>query len=106
MLTALEHSHTNNPGYIPGGATTGQRMLYVLFFVDDEIANGGLYQVYWNLPGGFVDEAVADASRIGARHWAGLVRRAGQMLFPTGLPNDVSAQRKAIGCPDYCDGPL
>ena len=28
------------------------------------------------------------------------------MLFPTGLPNDVSAPRKAIGCPDYCDGPL
>jgi hypothetical protein len=103
MLTALEHSRTADPGYIPSGTTTGQRMLYVLFFVDDEIANGGLYQVYWNLPGDFVGEAVHDATRIGAQHWAGPVARAGHKLFPAGVPNDVSDQRKTIGCPNYCD---
>jgi hypothetical protein len=103
MLTALEHSRTTDLGYIPSGTTTGQRMLYVLFFVDDEIANGGLYQVYWNLPGDFVDEAIHDATRIGAQHWARLVARAGQKLLPAGVPNDVSVQRKMIGCPDYCD---
>lgn len=75
----------------------------MLFFVDDEIANGGLYQVYWNLPGAFVNEAVHDAEQIGAKQWARLVGLAGEILFPGGIPNDLYAQRRAIGCPDYCD---
>src|SRR5947208_12891666 len=78
MLTALERSKSNDPGFIPDGATPGERMLYVMFFVDDEIANGGLYQAYWNLPGGFVQEAVRDADLIGAHQWASLVRQAGE----------------------------
>lgn len=85
------------------GATVGERMLYVMFFVDDEIANGGLYQVYWNLRGGFIEEAVRDADAIGAHHWARLVREAGRLLFPQGIPDDIEVQRKALGCPDYCD---
>lgn len=105
MLRALERSRGSDPADILGGATAGQRMLYVLFFVDDEIGNGGLYQVYWNLRGGFVEEAVRDANLIGARHWARLVLRAGQKLFPHGVPDDVTAQHRAIGCPDYCAKP-
>jgi hypothetical protein len=103
MLTALEHSRANDPAETLNGATAGQRMLYVMFFVDDEIGNGGLYQVYWNLRGGFIEEAVRDANLIGAHHWANLVHQAGHALFPSGLPNDVKAQRKLIGCPSYCD---
>ena len=102
MLAALERSRANDPAAVLGGATAGQRMLYVLFFVDDEIGNGGLYQVYWNLRGAFVEEAIHDANLIGAKHWAGLVLHAGQQLFPGGIPNDLDQQRKSIGCPDYC----
>src|SRR5882724_10109508 len=54
MLAALEQSRANDPAEVLGGATAGQRMLYVLFFVDDEFGNGGLYQAYWNLRGAFV----------------------------------------------------
>jgi uncharacterized protein DUF4375 len=103
MLTQLEHSNTDDPGYVPPAATPGQRMLYLLFFVDDEIANGGLYQVYWNLPGGFVNEAAQDALRIGAGRWGHLVEQAGHRLFPNGVPDSVASQRAAIGCPGYCD---
>ena len=103
MLAALERSRADDPAAVLGGATAGQRMLYVMFFVDDEIANGGLYQVYWNLPGAFIKEAVRDADAIGARHWASLIRQAGRSLFPQGIPNEIETQRKALGCPDYCD---
>jgi hypothetical protein len=103
MLAALEQSHGDDPADVLNGATTGQRMLYVMFFVDDEIANGGLYQVYWNLQGGFIQEAVRDADAIGAHHWASLVRKAGRSLFPNGIPDDIEAQRRELGCPDYCD---
>jgi Domain of unknown function (DUF4375) len=102
MLSALERNRANDPADILGTVTPGQRMLYTLFFVDDEIGNGGLYQVFWNLRGGFVEEAIRDANSIGANHWAGLVLRARQELFPGGVPDDLTSQRKAIGCPDYC----
>src|SRR5690349_8336826 len=103
MLAALEQSNADDPADVLNGATTGQRMLYVMFFVDDEIANGGLYQVYFNLRGGFIKEAVRDADLIGAHHWASLVRKAGRSLFPDGVPDDIEAQRKVLGCPSYCD---
>jgi hypothetical protein len=102
MLSALERNRSNDPADILGTATPGQRMLYTMFFVDDEIGNGGLYQVFWNLRGGFVEEAIRDANSIGANHWAGLVLRAQEKLFPDGVPDDLTSQRKAIGCPDYC----
>ena len=44
MLRELERRRADDPGDVLDGATAGQRMLYLLFFVDDEIANGGLYQ--------------------------------------------------------------
>src|SRR4051812_31053241 len=103
MLAELERRRADDPEAVLDGATPGQRVLYVMFFVDDEIANGGLYQVYWNLPGGFIEEAVRDADGIGARHWASLVRQAGGSLFPQGIPNDIETQRKMLGCPGYCD---
>jgi hypothetical protein len=103
VLAAVERSQSDDPAYIPAGTTDGQRILYVTFIVDYEIANGGLYQVYWNLPGGLVAEAIRDAGRIGVGAWARNVRQAGRTLFPRGVPNDLSRQRELLGCPEYCD---
>jgi hypothetical protein len=102
MLSWVESSHSDDPAYIPSGMTEGQRILYATFSVDYEIENGGLYQVYWNLPGALIAEAIRDASRIGVGSWARIVRQAGRTLFPRGVPNDLSRQRKLLGCPDYC----
>ena len=101
MLTELERRRADAASVLDV-ATPGQALLYRLLFVDDEIANGGLYQVYWNLDGGFIKSAIEDARTIGADNWADLVESGGRTLFPDGVPDDVTAQRDKIGCPDYC----
>ena len=102
MLSELDNDG-GNESKILAKATPGQRMIYVMSFVDEEIGNGGYYQVFWNLELPFIQDAIAYAQQIGARHWAGLLRQAAITVLPGKPPKDLKHQRAAIGCPQYCD---
>ena len=78
-------------------ATPGERMLYALETTDDEIGNGGLFQMFLNLSPARVTEAVAAARQIGAPEYADLLARA-IARFPGGdIPKDGESRSLALG---------
>jgi len=101
MLDSLSPDAVDDNGVLRA-ATPGQRLVWILRSVDDEIANGGYYQLFWNSTGDHAEEAVRDARLIGDAPWAALLASAIQRAFPAGVP-ERDARIKAIGCPGYCE---
>jgi len=84
-------------------ATRGERMVYILLSTDYEIGNGGVYQLFWNSPGRYVDEAVDSARSIGADEYANLLQNAAKAMFPGGVPEATGVRRRKLGCPGFCE---
>jgi hypothetical protein len=101
MLDTLP-ADANDDADVLAKATDGQRLVWILRAVDDEIANGGYYQLFWNSTGDHAEEAVRDARRVGIASWADLLAAAIARTFPGGVP-DREARIKKIGCPGYCE---
>lgn len=86
-----------NEGLMLASATSGERMLYVLELTEQEIANGGIFQMFYNLSPQYVNEAINAAHQIGANSYAALLARA-IARFPGGKPpEDTNARRRALG---------
>jgi hypothetical protein len=75
--------------------TEGQRALYVLHWVQSEVRNGGLEQMYANSAGRFAALAPGAAKLIGAAEYAELFARA-NALFPTDVPEEQDARQRTL----------
>ena len=91
----LDAVDARGEGSVLSQATPGQRMLYALRVTNDEIANGGLSGVLYNVPRGLVDAAIAGARRIRATAYANLLSAA-TALYPSGRPSDQDPRLDAL----------
>jgi Domain of unknown function (DUF4375) len=74
-----------------------QYAVYVLFSVDDDVEDGGLWQYYYNEGGVFAEQAVALLRTVGAPEHADVLARANRIAWPAGgIPSDEQARRAAL----------
>src|SRR6202012_2016460 len=74
-----------------------QYAVYVLFDVDDDVGDGGLWQYYYNEGGVFAEQAVALLRAVGAPRHAGVLARATGIAWPAGgIPSGEQARRAAL----------
>jgi hypothetical protein len=102
MLDQAVDLDASTVGAILGKPTTGQRMVFVLMNVDYEVENGGFYQLFWNPSGAFVEEAEADAARVGATSYVRILRAAASVFPHAKVPQSQLTRQRMIGCPGYC----
>jgi hypothetical protein len=76
--------------------TRGQRALYSLVSVDDEIQNGGFSQLFFNATGSLVDEAIDGARLFGARRYETLLRRSGRLFPGRRVPEDFERRNSQL----------
>jgi hypothetical protein len=74
----------------------GDRALWVLFSVDDEINNGGFSQLLWNSAGSLFERARAEAVRVGARAAAAILSELPAVLGLSTIPRDRSARQRLV----------
>jgi hypothetical protein len=75
-------------------ATPGQRGVYALAAVDDEIQNGGFDQLFVNTAGEFFGDALAGARLFGATQHMRVLEKAAR-LFPNGVVPKDRGERAA-----------
>ena len=95
MLKALQEE--GDIDAVLARATPGQKMLFELEFTNDEIADGGLYQMVYNLEPSFVGAAERAARTIGADEYAGLLAGVRQRLPGGPLPENDKQRHEALG---------
>jgi Domain of unknown function (DUF4375) len=79
---------------VRGRINDAQYAAVVLFWVDYEIGNGGLAQLYINSPGVWADEVPELLRQVGAPDHAAAVERANVIVAADGpIPRDTEARR-------------
>ena len=64
---------------IISGLKPGLRALYITWWVEAEVNNGGFNQYYWNSAGQFANEAPNSFEYFGAEQYAALMREANRV---------------------------
>jgi hypothetical protein len=94
MLDALAETDEDA---VLAGATPGQRKLFVLEYTNDEILNGGVFQMLWNLRPSLISDAVDAARLIGANAYAQVLDDALDRFPGEDIPEDDRQRHHALG---------
>jgi hypothetical protein len=74
-----------------------QYAVLVLYLLDGEVGNGGLWQLYYNSPGFWANEFSTLLRRVGAPAHANVLERANALVAPGIVPVDVRERRALVG---------
>ena len=78
-----------------------QYAVFVLFGVDDDYSDGGMFEVYYNSTGAIAGEAVGLLREVGAPLHAQALSLTNQQTWPTGqVPSSRVARRRELGPPE------
>lgn len=78
-----------------------QYAVYVLFSVDTDIDDGGLWEVYFNSSGVFAQRAVSLLREVGAPLHADVLARANHIIWSNGeIPASVEQRRRTVTLAD------
>ena len=78
-----------------------QYAVYVLFAIDTDYEDGGLWEVYYNNSGVFAREAVRLLKSVGAPLHGAVLARANRVIWPSGaIPATEAARRRVLTMAD------